>query len=59
MIVPFIATISREIFMAVPTSLKEAAMALGATHWKSCGWRSSPMHDPDSRFRVPALGVLG
>ncbi len=34
MIVPFIATISREIFMAVPISLKEAAMALGATHWE-------------------------
>ncbi len=34
MIVPFIATISREIFLAVPTSLKEAAMALGATHWE-------------------------
>ena len=34
MIVPFITTISREIFMAVPASLKEAAMALGATHWE-------------------------
>jgi phosphate transport system permease protein len=34
MIVPFITTISREIFLAVPSSLKEAAMALGATHWE-------------------------
>jgi phosphate transport system permease protein len=34
MIVPFITTISREIFMSVPASLKEAAMALGATHWE-------------------------
>ena len=34
MIVPFIATISREIFLSVPTPLKEAAMALGATHWE-------------------------
>jgi len=34
MIVPFITTISREIFMSVPSSLKEAAMALGATHWE-------------------------
>ncbi len=34
MIVPFITTISREIFLAVPSPLKEAAMALGATHWE-------------------------
>jgi phosphate transport system permease protein len=34
MIIPFITTISREIFMAVPRSMKEAAMALGATHWE-------------------------
>ena len=34
MIVPFITTISREIFISVPASLKEAAMALGATHWE-------------------------
>ena len=34
MIVPFIATISREIFLSVPAALKEAAMALGATHWE-------------------------
>jgi phosphate transport system permease protein len=34
MIVPFITTISREIFLSVPSSLKEAAMALGATHWE-------------------------
>jgi phosphate transport system permease protein len=34
MIVPFITTISREVFMSVPRSLKESAMALGATHWE-------------------------
>src|ERR1700687_2838670 len=34
MIVPFITTISREIFMSVPAPLKESAMALGATHWE-------------------------
>ncbi len=34
MILPFITTISREIFLSVPTSLKEAAMALGGTHWE-------------------------
>jgi phosphate transport system permease protein len=34
MIVPFIASISREIFLTVPRPLKESAMALGATHWE-------------------------
>ena len=34
MIVPFIATISREVLMSVPLPLKEAALALGATHWE-------------------------
>jgi phosphate transport system permease protein len=34
MIVPFITTISREIFLSVPRELKESAMALGATHWE-------------------------
>lgn len=34
MILPFIATISREIFKTVPQAQKEAAMALGATRWE-------------------------
>jgi phosphate transport system permease protein len=34
MIVPFIATLSREVLMSVPLSLKESVMALGATHWE-------------------------
>src|SRR5579872_835573 len=34
MIVPFIATISREVLLSVPLPLKESAMALGATHWE-------------------------
>lgn len=34
MIIPFITTISREVFLSVPRDLKEAAMALGATHWE-------------------------
>jgi phosphate transport system permease protein len=34
MIVPFITTISREIFQSVPGPLREASMALGATHWE-------------------------
>src|SRR3989344_2444802 len=34
MILPFIATISREILKTVPQSLKESAMSLGATRWE-------------------------
>jgi phosphate transport system permease protein len=34
MIIPFITTISREVFLSVPRPMKEAAMALGATHWE-------------------------
>ena len=34
MIVPFITTISREVLNSVPLSLKESALALGATHWE-------------------------
>jgi phosphate transport system permease protein len=34
MIIPFITSISREVFLTVPQPLKEAAMALGATHWE-------------------------
>jgi phosphate transport system permease protein len=34
MIVPFITSVSREVLLAVPRGQKEAAMALGATHWE-------------------------
>ena len=34
MILPFIATISREIFKTVPQHLKESALSLGATRWE-------------------------
>jgi phosphate transport system permease protein len=35
MILPFIITISREVLLAVPRELREAALALGATRWES------------------------
>jgi len=35
MIVPFIISISREVLLAVPRELREAALALGATKWES------------------------
>jgi phosphate transport system permease protein len=34
MILPTISSISREVFSTVPTSLKEAAFAMGATRWE-------------------------
>jgi phosphate transport system permease protein len=34
MIIPTLFSISKEIFLAVPSSLKEAALALGATRWE-------------------------
>jgi phosphate transport system permease protein len=35
MTVPFIATVSREVLLAVPNSQREAALALGATRWET------------------------
>jgi phosphate transport system permease protein len=35
MIVPFIATVSREVLLAVPNTQREAALALGATRWET------------------------
>jgi phosphate transport system permease protein len=34
MIIPFIISISREVILAVPAEQREAALALGATHWE-------------------------
>lgn len=34
MVLPFIATISREVFKTVPQHMKESAIALGATQWE-------------------------
>jgi phosphate transport system permease protein len=35
MIMPFIMAVSREVLLAVPSSQREAAMALGATRWEA------------------------
>jgi phosphate transport system permease protein len=35
MILPYITTISRDVILSVPRSLKEGALALGATHWET------------------------
>ncbi len=35
MVVPFIVSVSREVLLAVPVDLREAALALGATKWET------------------------
>ncbi len=35
MVVPFIATVGREVLLAVPRTQREAALALGATRWET------------------------
>ena len=35
MVVPFIVSVSREVLLAVPVELREAALALGATKWEA------------------------
>jgi phosphate transport system permease protein len=34
MVLPYISAVSREVFLAVPRSQREAALALGATRWE-------------------------
>jgi phosphate transport system permease protein len=34
MVIPFIASVAREVFNAVPPALKESAVALGSTRWE-------------------------
>ena len=38
MVLPFIISVSREVLLAVPTDMREAALALGATRWE-CTWQ--------------------
>jgi phosphate transport system permease protein len=42
MIIPFITAVMRDVFMAVPDALKEAAISLGATTWETIGRVSVP-----------------
>ena len=39
MIVPFVVSICREVFLSIPRELKEASFALGATRWETT-WRA-------------------
>lgn len=46
MILPYITVITREVLLAVPRPLKEAMMALGATHWETVWNVSLPYARP-------------
>jgi phosphate transport system permease protein len=55
MILPIVASISRELFLTVPAELKEGALALGATRWEMV--RGVVL--PYSRGGIAAAMILG
>jgi phosphate transport system permease protein len=55
MILPIIASISRELFLSVPTELKEGALGLGTTRWEMI----RGVVFPYSRGGVAAAMILG
>jgi phosphate transport system permease protein len=55
MILPIISSISRELFLGVPTELKEAALGLGATRWEMV----RGVVFPYARGGVAAAMILG
>jgi phosphate transport system permease protein len=55
MILPIIASISRELFLSVPTELKEGALGLGTTRWEMI----RGVIFPYSRGGVAAAVILG
>ena len=55
MILPIIASISRELFLAVPAELKEGALGLGTTRWEMIRGVSFPY----ARGGVAAAMILG
>src|SRR5438477_7444265 len=55
MILPIIASISRELFLGVPGELKEAALGLGMTRWEMI----RGVVFPYARGRVAAAMILG
>ncbi|HEY2824428.1 MAG TPA: ABC transporter permease subunit, partial [Gemmatimonadales bacterium] len=42
MVVPYIAAVSREVLLAVPTTQREAALGLGATRWEAVWYAVLP-----------------
>ncbi|HEY5335679.1 MAG TPA: phosphate ABC transporter permease subunit PstC [Mycobacteriales bacterium] len=55
MILPIVAAISREIFLQVPQTQREAALALGATRWEMIRWSALPY----ARSGIASAIVLG
>jgi phosphate transport system permease protein len=55
MILPIVAAVSREVFRQVPSDLREASLALGATRWEMI--RTSVL--PPSRSGVVGAVILG
>jgi phosphate transport system permease protein len=55
MILPIIASISRELFLAVPSELKEGALGLGSTRWEMIRGVAFPY----ARGGVAAAMILG
>jgi phosphate transport system permease protein len=55
MILPIVSSISRELFLGVPTELKEAALGLGATRWEMV----RGVVFPYARGGVAAAMILG
>jgi phosphate transport system permease protein len=55
MIVPIVSSISRELFLSVPTELEEGALALGATRWEMV--RGVIL--PSARSGIAAAMILG
>ncbi len=55
MILPIVAAISREIFLQVPQTQREAALALGATKWEMIKWSALPY----ARSGIASAAVLG
>jgi phosphate ABC transporter permease protein PstC len=55
MILPIVAAISREIFLQVPQTQREAALALGATKWEMIKWAAIPY----ARSGIASAAVLG
>ncbi|MDP3909897.1 MAG: phosphate ABC transporter permease subunit PstC [Gemmatimonadales bacterium] len=55
MVVPYIAAVSREVLLAVPSSQREAALAMGATRWEAV--RSAVL--PYGRAGIIGAIILG
>lgn len=55
MILPIVAALSREIFLQLPQTQSEAALALGATRWEMIRWSALPY----GRSGIASAVVLG